>query len=70
MKTLTNLWENQQSFNHLETGIRFNPQCTLGYYDQMLGGVPTHEPIFKVLRDISSGSDLDVRHNLVAAVFQ
>ncbi|WP_397600297.1 hypothetical protein [Silvanigrella sp.] len=35
----------------------------------MLGRVPINEAIFKVLRDISSGSDLNVKHKLVAAGF-
>ena len=69
LKTLANLWQTQQTADSTEKNIYFNPQCTLGYYDQMLAGVPTNEPIYKVLRDISTGSDLNVRHNLVAAGF-
>ncbi|WP_130611975.1 ABC-F family ATP-binding cassette domain-containing protein [Fluviispira sanaruensis] len=55
--------------NLTSNGIRFNPQSNLGYYDQMLGGVSQTESLFNILREISSGSDLNVKQNLIAAGF-
>ncbi|KAB8028494.1 ABC-F family ATP-binding cassette domain-containing protein [Fluviispira multicolorata] len=59
----------QYNSNHSNADIRFNPQCTLGYYDQMLGGISQSLSIFNILRDISTGSDLSVKQNLITAGF-
>ncbi|WP_186648400.1 ABC-F family ATP-binding cassette domain-containing protein [Fluviispira vulneris] len=57
------------NMNLTTNGIRFNPQSNLGYYDQMLGGISQTKSLFHILREISSGSDLNVKQNLIAAGF-
>lgn len=55
--------------NLANNGIRFNPQTNLGYYDQMLAGISQSKSLFSILREISTGSDLNVKQNLIAAGF-